>query len=167
MILVLNNRDLNQVTWEMRIESGDPKFNASQNLPDFPYAKYAEMLGFVGIRVDRREDVGVAWERAFSADRPALVAAWVDPNISIIPPHITFEQAKNLTSAFVKGDRTSWASSWIRRKAFWPVCFRDIKATPPGRLELTRRRPLRRTTLAAWDDCGCFSPNSSWGTCAA
>jgi pyruvate dehydrogenase (quinone) len=104
IILVLNNRDLNQVTWEMRIESGDPKFNASQELPDFPYAKYAELLGFVGVRVDKRADVGAAWERVLSADRPALLEAWVDPNISIIPPHITFEQAKNLTSALVKGD---------------------------------------------------------------
>ncbi len=104
IILVLNNRDLNQVTWEMRIESGDPKFNASQQLPDFPYAAYAEMLGFVGVKVDRREDVAAAWDRVLAADRPALLEAWVDPNISIIPPHISFDQAKNLTSALVKGD---------------------------------------------------------------
>ena len=104
VILVLNNRDLNQVTWEMRIESGDPKFDASQQLPDFPYASYAEMLGFVGVRVDRREDVGGAWERVLRADRPALIEAWVDPNMSIIPPHITFEQAKNMSSALAKGD---------------------------------------------------------------
>jgi pyruvate dehydrogenase (quinone) len=104
VILVLNNRDLNQVTWEMRIESGDPKFDASQELPDFPYAKYAELLGFVGVRVDKRDDVGAAWERVLSADRPALIEAFVDPNISIIPPHISFEQARNLTSALSKGD---------------------------------------------------------------
>jgi pyruvate dehydrogenase (quinone) len=104
VILVLNNRDLNQVTWEMRIESGDPKFEASQELPDFPYAKYAELLGFVGVRVDKRDDVGAAWERVLAADRPALIEAFVDPNISIIPPHISFEQARNLTSALGKGD---------------------------------------------------------------
>jgi pyruvate dehydrogenase (quinone) len=104
VILVLNNRDLNQVTWEMRIESGDPKFDASQELPDFPYAKYAELLGFVGVRVDKRDDVGAAWERVLAADRPALIEAFVDPNISIIPPHISFEQARNLTSALGKGD---------------------------------------------------------------
>ena len=64
IILVLNNRDLNQVTWEMRIESGDPKFEASQELPDFPYAAYAESIGLKGIRVDRPEDVGPAWDAA-------------------------------------------------------------------------------------------------------
>ncbi|MDQ2663981.1 MAG: thiamine pyrophosphate-requiring protein [Candidatus Eremiobacteraeota bacterium] len=104
IILVLNNRDLNQVTWEMRIDAGNPKFEASQDLPDFPYAKFAEMLGFVGVKVDRREDVGAAWDRVLRADRPALIEAWVDPNISIIPPHISFDQAKMLTSALVKGD---------------------------------------------------------------
>jgi len=104
VILVLNNRDLNQVTWEMRIESGERKFDASQDLPDFPYAAYAEMLGFVGVRVDTRDDVGAAWDRVLSADRPALLEAVVDPNISIIPPHITFEQAKKLTTALAKDD---------------------------------------------------------------
>jgi pyruvate dehydrogenase (quinone) len=104
VILVLNNRDLNQVTWEMRIESGERKFGSSQDLPNFPYAAYAEMLGFVGVRVDNRDDVGAAWDRVLSADRPALLEAVVDPNISIIPPHISFEQAKNLTTALGKDD---------------------------------------------------------------
>lgn len=75
IILVLNNRDLNQVTWEMRIESGNPKFAASQDLPDFPYASYAESLGLRGIRVDRPEDVGSAWDAALAADRPVVYEA--------------------------------------------------------------------------------------------
>ena len=52
IILVLNNRDLNQVTWEQRAMSGDPKFEGSQDLPDAPYARWAEMLGLNGIRTD-------------------------------------------------------------------------------------------------------------------
>ena len=31
---------------------GDPKFEDSQNLPGFPYAEYARMLGLGAIRVD-------------------------------------------------------------------------------------------------------------------
>ena len=104
IFLVLNNRDLNQVSWEMRIESGDPKFDASQDLPDFPYARYAELLGFTGIRVDKPEQVGAAWDVALSADRPVVYEAYTDPNVSILPPHISFEQAKNFMSAMVKGD---------------------------------------------------------------
>jgi len=72
VILVPNNRDLNQVSWEMRIESGEPKFEGSQDPPDFPYARYAELLGLVGVKVDRPADVGAAWDR-----RPACAAGSV------------------------------------------------------------------------------------------
>src|ERR687887_431813 len=62
VVLVLNNRDLNQVTWEQRVLAGDPKLEASQVIPDFPYARYAEMLGLGGIRVDSPDRVADAWE---------------------------------------------------------------------------------------------------------
>ncbi len=104
IIVVLNNRDLNQVSWEMRVESGDPKYDASQDLPDFPYARYAELLGLRGIRVDRPEDVGPAWDRALASDRPVVYEAYVDPNVSQLPPHISFAQARNFASALSKGD---------------------------------------------------------------
>ncbi len=104
IVLVLNNSDLNQVTWEMRVESGNPKYEASQNLPHFNYAQYADSIGLRGIRVERSEDVGSAWDRALSSDRPVVFDAVVDPNISQLPPHISFEQAHNLFSALVKGD---------------------------------------------------------------
>ena len=77
------------MTWEMRIESGNPKYEASQNLPAFNYAQYADSLGLLGIRVERSEDIGPAWDRALSSDRPVIFDAVVDPNISQLPPHIT------------------------------------------------------------------------------
>ncbi len=104
IFMVLNNRDLNQVTWEMRIEAGNPKLPATQNLPDFPYAKYADSLGLKGIRVDKPEDVGAAWDAALSADRPVLFEAYVSGDVTTIPPHISFEEAKNYASALLKGD---------------------------------------------------------------
>ena len=104
IFFVANNRDLNQVTWEMRIEAGDPKYLVSQQLPDFPYATYAESLGFMGISIDRPDQVGDAWQRALSSDRPVLFEAKTDPAISLLPPHISFEQAKELAIALRKGD---------------------------------------------------------------
>jgi len=104
IIFVANNRDLNQVTWEMRIENGDPKYRVSQELPDFPYATYAESLGLLGIRVERPEDVGSAWDRALSADCPVVYEALTDPAISLLPPHITFEQAKAFATSLRRGD---------------------------------------------------------------
>jgi pyruvate dehydrogenase (quinone) len=104
IVMVLNNRDLNQVTWEQRAMEGNPKFEGSQDLPDFPYASYAELLGLRGIRVDSPEQVGPAWDEALAADRPVVFEAVTDPEVPPLPPHITIEQAKALTSALVAGD---------------------------------------------------------------
>jgi pyruvate dehydrogenase (quinone) len=104
VVLVLNNRDLNQVTWEQRAMEGDPKFEGSQDLPDFPYARYADILGLRGIRVDSPEQVGPAWDEALAADRPVVLEAVTDPEVPPLPPHITLEQAKALSSALLHGD---------------------------------------------------------------
>jgi pyruvate dehydrogenase (quinone) len=104
IVLVLNNRDLNQVSWEQRAMVGDPKFSASQDLPDFPYARYAELIGLRGIRVDSPEAVGPAWDEALAADRPVVLEAVTDPNVPPLPPHITVENARALASALRGGD---------------------------------------------------------------
>jgi pyruvate dehydrogenase (quinone) len=104
VVLVLNNHDLNQVTWELRAMSGDPKFPASQDLPDFPYAAYAESLGLYGVRIDRPDQVARTWKEVFKVDRPVLVEAITDPDVPPLPPHITVKQAKALTSALLSGD---------------------------------------------------------------
>jgi pyruvate dehydrogenase (quinone) len=104
VVLVLNNHDLNLVTWEQRALAGDPRFECSQDIPDFPYARYAEMLGLAGIRVERPEDVAPAWEQAFAANRPVVIEALTDPNVAPLPPHITLKQAKAFASALWQGD---------------------------------------------------------------
>ncbi|HZL13157.1 MAG TPA: thiamine pyrophosphate-requiring protein [Verrucomicrobiae bacterium] len=104
IVLVLNNRDLNQVTWEQRIMSGDPKFEGSQDLPDFPFARYAEMLGLKGIGLDHPDAVAGAWETALNADRPTVIEARTDPQVPPLPPHITLEQARHFMSSVLKGD---------------------------------------------------------------
>jgi pyruvate dehydrogenase (quinone) len=104
VVLVLNNRDLNFVTWEQRILQGDAKFPASQDLPDISYAEYAELLGMRGVRVDKPGDIANAWQEALSADRPIVVEAMVDPAVPMLPPHITLEQARNYLKALLNGD---------------------------------------------------------------
>jgi pyruvate dehydrogenase (quinone) len=104
VILVLNNRDLNQVTWEQRAMSGDPKYEASQDIPDFPFARYAELLGLRGIFVDKPEQIGNAWDQAFASDRPVVVEAYTDPNVPTLPPHISFKEAEAYSKALIKGD---------------------------------------------------------------
>jgi pyruvate dehydrogenase (quinone) len=104
VVLVLHNGDLNQVTWEQRVLSGDPKLEVSQDLPDFPYARYAELLGLTGIKVDSPDRVAWAWEEALSAGRPAVIEAITDPEIPPLPPHIRFEQASKMAQALSKGE---------------------------------------------------------------
>jgi pyruvate dehydrogenase (quinone) len=104
VVLVLNNRDLNQVTWEQRALEGDPKYEVSQSIPDFPYARYAEMIGLRGVRVDEPDQVGAAWDEVLATDRPAVLEAVVDPEVPPLPPHITFEQAKHFAEAVLHGD---------------------------------------------------------------
>ena len=104
IVLVLHNNDLNQVTWEQRAMEGDPRYEASQQLPDFPYARYAELIGLTGIRVDDPDQLADAWEQAFTAGRPVVVEAITDPDVPPLPPHITLEQARAFTSAIGHGD---------------------------------------------------------------
>jgi pyruvate dehydrogenase (quinone) len=104
IVLVLNNQDLNQVTWEQRVMAGDPKLEASQTLPNFPFAQYAELLGFKGIRVDNPDDVADAWDEALAADRPVVYEAVTDPEMPPLPPHIRFEQATSLAQAIAEGE---------------------------------------------------------------
>jgi pyruvate dehydrogenase (quinone) len=104
VVLVLNNGDLNLVTWEQRGFAGDPKFPASQDVPDFGYARYAESIGLAGIRVDAPEDVGAAWDEALAATRPCVLEAVVDPDVPPMPPHLSFRDASRYLAAILKGD---------------------------------------------------------------
>src|SRR3954465_7273281 len=104
VVLVLNNGDLNQVTWEQRVLAGEAKLEASQDLPDFPYARYAELLGLTGVRVDRPEDVGAGWDRVLSANGPAVLEVVTDPDVPPLPPHIRMEQAKGMAKSIYHGD---------------------------------------------------------------
>ncbi|WAJ39919.1 thiamine pyrophosphate-requiring protein [Pseudomonas sp. GOM7] len=104
IMAVFNNQDLNQVTWEQRVMEGDPKFEASQNIPDVPYHAFAESIGLQGILIEREEDVGPAWERALAAERPVLLEFRTDPDVPPLPPHISLEQAKKFASTLLHVD---------------------------------------------------------------
>jgi len=107
IVLVLNNEDLNQVTWEERAQSGAGKTEATQSIPDFPFAKYAELLGLRGIFVNAPDQLGAAWDEALNADRPVILEAKTDPNVPPLPPHITLTQAKAfMTSLIDEPERT-------------------------------------------------------------
>jgi pyruvate dehydrogenase (quinone) len=119
LVILLNNRDLNMVTWEQRVMAGDPKFNTSQEVPDFPYARYAQMLELEGIEVSTPEQVVPALERGLAAKRPCVIEFYTDPEVPPLPPHIKFDQAKGFMGAVLKGDPNRWHMIKQSMKDVW------------------------------------------------
>jgi pyruvate dehydrogenase (quinone) len=122
-VMVLNNSDLNMVTWEQRATTGDPKFTPSQALPPFPYAEYAQLLGLGGIRVTRASDVAPAWEAALAASVPTLVEMVTDPDVPPLPPHVPPAQMKAFVSALLHGDPDSIGIIKATAKQWWEGHF--------------------------------------------
>ena len=118
VIMVLNNGDLNEVTWEQRVRGGDPRFKDSQLLPEFPYADYAKLLGLQGIRVDDPGQIAGAWNAAISADRPTLIEMVTDPEIPPLPPHVTLKQAKAYLQA-ISQDPAGGRALYATIKQWW------------------------------------------------
>jgi len=102
--VVLNNEDLNQVTWEQRVMEGDPKFVASQKIPNVPYHRFAELIGLMGIYVDDAEQLGAVWDEALAAARPVVIEVKTDPDVPPLPPHITMVQARHFAHTLMEGD---------------------------------------------------------------
>ena len=111
---VLNNGDLNMVTWEMRAFEGNPRFEESQDVPSFPYAEFAEMIGLPASRVEKPEEVGPAWDQLLAADRPSVLEVVCDPDVPTIPPHVTLDQFGKYMSSLLKGDSETLGSSGSR-----------------------------------------------------
>ncbi|MGW4277922.1 thiamine pyrophosphate-requiring protein [Streptomyces seoulensis] len=118
IVAVLNNQDLNQVTWEMRAMSGAPQFEPSQSLPDVAYADFARSLGLHGIRVEKPGEVRGAWEAALASDRPCVLDFVTDPAVPPIPPHATLDQIEAAATSILKGDsdRTAMVRQGFKAK---------------------------------------------------
>jgi pyruvate dehydrogenase (quinone) len=104
IVCVFNNQDLNQVTWEQRVMEGNPKFEATQQIPDVPYHRFGELIGLKGIFCDDPDQVGEAWRAALAADRPVVLEFKTDPEVPPLPSHITLDQARHFMTTIVKGD---------------------------------------------------------------
>ncbi len=122
-IMVLNNKDLNMVTWEQRALAGDPKFEDSQDLPHFPYAEYARMLGLGGIKVTDPAQVGPAWDEALAADRPTLLEMVTDPDVPALPPNFSSKQAGNYLVSLARRDPDAKGTLIATAKQWWDGMF--------------------------------------------
>jgi pyruvate dehydrogenase (quinone) len=123
IVMVLNNGDLNQVTWEQRVMAGDPKYEASQQVPGFNYAEYARMLGLIGLKVTRTEDIGPAWEEALASSVPTVLEMVTDPNVPPLPPHLGMDQARAFLSALWHRDPDALAVIKNSARQWWASMF--------------------------------------------
>lgn len=99
MVLVLNNQDLAEVSWEQREMEGDSRFPPSQQVPLFPFAEYARLLGLGGVRLDKNEDIDQAWRDALTAEKPVVIEAIVDRDIPLLPPRASLEKWHTMRDA--------------------------------------------------------------------
>ena len=119
VVVVLNNGELSLVTWEMRASLGDPKFSASQDLPPFPYAEHARMLGLEAIRVASQDELLPALDRAMAADRPVLLEVLADPDVPPLPPHVEPQQARNFLRAMLRRDPEALGVLRAAARTWW------------------------------------------------
>lgn len=104
VVLVLHNGDLAEVSWEQREMENNPRFDASQDVPAFPYAQYAEMLGLGAVRITSSDQAADAWKQAFAADRPFVIEAMTDPNTPLLPPLMPESKVDAMYSALEQED---------------------------------------------------------------
>jgi pyruvate dehydrogenase (quinone) len=122
---VFNNEDLNEVTWEQRVMNGNPRFDASQDIPDVRYSKFAELIGLKGIYVDDPKDLGAAWEESLSADRPVVLEVKTDPEIAPLPPHISFKEARQFMFSMTKDEDAAHVIADTARQVINKVLHRE------------------------------------------
>jgi pyruvate dehydrogenase (quinone) len=122
---VFNNQDLNEVTWEQRVMNGNPRYDASQDIPDVRYSKFAELIGLKGIYVDDPKDLGSAWDEALSAHRPVVLEVKTDPEIAPLPPHISFKEARHFMAAMSKDDDAAHVIADTARQVLNKILHRE------------------------------------------
>jgi pyruvate dehydrogenase (quinone) len=125
VICVFNNEDLNEVTWEQRVMNGNPRYDASQDIPDVRYSKFAEMVGLKGIFVDKPGDLAGAWQDALASDGPVVLEVKTDPEIAPLPPHISFKEAKKFMFSMTKDDDAGHVIGDTARQVINAVLHRE------------------------------------------
>jgi pyruvate dehydrogenase (quinone) len=125
VVCVLQNDDLNQVTWEQRVMNGNPRYDASQDIPDVRYSRFAEQIGLTGIFVDDPNNLASAWEAALGADRPVVLEVKTDPEIAPLPPHISFKEAKGFMMSMARDEDAGHVIRDTARQVFNKLLRRE------------------------------------------
>jgi len=88
-ILVFDNSALGMVKLEMEVD-GMPDYQTDLKNPNF--AKLAEAIGMMGVRIENPADVSSGLKKALAHPGPALIDVVTDPNAVSLPSHISADQ---------------------------------------------------------------------------
>jgi pyruvate dehydrogenase (quinone) len=88
-LVVFNNSVLGMVKLEMEV-NGLPDYQTDLKNPNF--AKVAEAMGMMGVRIENPADVSSGLKKALAQSGPALIDVVTDANAVSLPSHITADQ---------------------------------------------------------------------------
>ena len=111
VVLVLNNRDLNQVNLGAAGARRRPEARGLAGPSGVSVRALRRAARPQGHPVDSPEQVAGAWDEALAADRPVVYEAITDPEQPPLPPHVRMEQATSMAKALLGATRTPAASS--------------------------------------------------------
>ena len=100
-VVVLNNSALGQIRWEQMMFLGNPEFECDLQPVDF--AKVAQGLGLVGLRIERPDQSAATLDSAFAEAGPVLIDAVVDGYEPMLPPKRRQMYVDNLEKALDRG----------------------------------------------------------------
>ena len=101
-VMVNNNNSYGQILWE-QILLGYPEYAVRHREPEPDFSAWARSCGGYGVKVTEPGQVSDAVRAALAHPGPALVDCSVNPNEPPMPGRVRYEQAKEFTEAFLRG----------------------------------------------------------------
>jgi pyruvate dehydrogenase (quinone) len=98
-IVVFDNSALGMVKLEMDVD-GIPDYQTDLKNPNF--AKLAEAIGMMGVRIENPADLSSGLKQALQHSGPALIDVVTDPNALSLPSHIEADQVVGFAVAMGK-----------------------------------------------------------------
>jgi pyruvate dehydrogenase (quinone) len=135
-LIVLKNNTLGLIKWEQMIFIGNPEYGVNFTPVDF--VKIAEGFGIPSVRIDDPARCGEQIREVLAQDGPAVIEAVVDENEPPMPPKVTPEQTKMLTTALVRGEEQRRQIALSISRSF--VDEHTFEASPYGFVERVKEK---------------------------
>ncbi|MEH7585622.1 pyruvate oxidase [Priestia megaterium] len=99
VVVLFNNHKIGMIKFEQEV-MGNAEFGTDLTNPNF--ARYADICGGVGYRVEKEDELLPAFESAVRQNKPCIIDVIVDANEAPMPAKITLGQATGYAKHMVK-----------------------------------------------------------------